>query len=78
LNGNDVLKDLRSSETLAHTPIILHSTKTLDEAEMRFFEEHGIALFSKQALTLPDSAVRLRDLMSNLAAHARAEKNAHA
>jgi CheY-like chemotaxis protein len=78
LNGSEVLKDLRSSEELSGTPIILHSTKALDEADMRFFQEHDIAIFSKQALTQPDAAVRLRELMNTLAAHARMEKNTNA
>jgi CheY-like chemotaxis protein len=71
LNGSEVLKDLRSSDALSHTPVILHSTKTLDEADLRFFQENNVAIFSKQTLTLPDSAARLRELMNTLTAHAR-------
>lgn len=77
LNGTEVLRDLRSSPGLAETSIVLHSTKTLDESELRLFSGNLIAIFPKQALTLPDSAARLRDLMATLTAHARAEKNAN-
>jgi signal transduction histidine kinase/CheY-like chemotaxis protein len=77
LNGAEVLRDLRSSPELAETPVVLHSTKMLDEAELRFFGGKSIAVFPKQALTLPDSAARLRDLMATLTAHARTEKSAN-
>jgi signal transduction histidine kinase/DNA-binding response OmpR family regulator len=77
LNGAEVLRDLRSSPELAETPVVLHSTKMLDEAELRFFAGNSIAVFPKQALTLPDSAARLRDLMATLTAHARTEKSAN-
>ena len=73
LNGSEVLKDLRSSDALSRTPIVLHSTKTLDDADLQFFKDNNIAIFSKQALTLPDSAARLRELMNALAAHAQRE-----
>jgi signal transduction histidine kinase/CheY-like chemotaxis protein len=75
LNGAEVLRDLRSSPELAETPVVLHSTKTLDDAELRFFGGNAVAVFPKQALTLPNSAVRLRDLMATLTAHSRAEKS---
>jgi signal transduction histidine kinase/CheY-like chemotaxis protein len=78
LNGAQVLRDLRSTPELAHIPIVVHSTKTFDEAELRFFREHSVSMFPKQALTLPDSAVRLRELMHALTAHAEAEKSRNA
>lgn len=71
LNGMEVLKDLRNTSELADIPVVLHSTKVLDEAELKFFRENTIAIFSKQSLTLPDSAVRIRELMDTLAQHAR-------
>lgn len=77
LSGTEVLHDLRSSPDLAETPIVIHSTKALDDAELRLFGDHSITIFPKQALTLPDSATRLRDLMAALTAHARAERAAN-
>lgn len=77
LNGAEVLRDLRSTPELAETPVVLHSTKALDDAEQRFFSGRSIAVFPKQALTLPDSAAQLRDLMATLTAHVRAEKGAN-
>jgi len=71
LNGLEVLKELRNSPELKHIPVVLHSTKILDEAELNFFRENTIAIFSKQSLTLPDSAARIRELMETLAQHAR-------
>jgi CheY-like chemotaxis protein len=71
LNGMEVLKDLRNTPELADIPVVLHSTKVLDEAELKFFRENTIAIFSKQSLTLPDSAARIRELMDTLAQHAR-------
>lgn len=78
LNGVEVLRDMRSSPDLAETPIVLHSTRALDDAELRLFGDHSVFVFPKQALTLPDSATRLRDLMAALTAHARAEKGENA
>lgn len=69
LNGSEVLGDLRNSETLRHVPIVLHSTKTLDEADLGLLRKHNVAIFSKQTLTLSDAAVRLRDLIAGLIAH---------
>jgi signal transduction histidine kinase/CheY-like chemotaxis protein len=78
LNGVEVLREFKSSPDLARIPVILHSTKSFDDEELRFFRHHSIAMFPKQALTLPDSAERLRELMATLTAHARIEKNANA
>ena len=76
LNGVEVLRDLRKSPELARTPMILHSTKVLDEADRAMLDENRVAVFSKQSLTLPDAPARLRELMNTLASHARAEKAA--
>lgn len=73
LNGVEVLKDLRSSEDTSSIPVILHSTKILDEAERDFFQKHGVSIFPKQALTLPDSAIRIRELIDTLTAHSEVE-----
>lgn len=78
LNGTEVLKDLRSSSNLKLTPIILHSTKLLDAGERQLLEENGVSIFSKQSLTQPDAATRLRELVNTLAAHARAERGRNA
>ncbi|MGA2250905.1 ATP-binding protein [Terracidiphilus sp.] len=75
LNGAQVLRDLRNTPELARIPVVVHSTKTFDEAELRFFREQFVSIFPKQALTLPDSAIRLRELMHALTAHAEAEKS---
>ena len=74
INGMEVLKDLRSTSELASIPVVLHSTKILDEAELRFFKDNTIAIFSKQSLTLPDSAKRIKDLIDTLADHARTNR----
>jgi signal transduction histidine kinase/CheY-like chemotaxis protein len=74
LTGMEVLKDLRSTEELAGIPVVLHSTKILDEAELKFFTENTIAIFPKQSLTLPDSTTRIKELMSTLARHARTKQ----
>lgn len=74
LTGLEVLKDLRSSEDLAGVPVIFHSTKILDESELKFFGDNTIAIFPKQSLTLPDSATRIRELMATLAKHARSNR----
>ncbi len=78
LNGAQVLRDLRNTPGLAHIPVVVHSTKVFDEAELRFFHEHFITIFPKQALTLPDSAVRLRELLHALTTHAETEKRSNA
>jgi signal transduction histidine kinase/CheY-like chemotaxis protein len=70
INGTEVLRDLRASHDTASIPIVLHSTKILDEAEREFFKQHNVAMFPKQALTLPDSALRVRELIETLTAHA--------
>ncbi|MEO6910445.1 MAG: response regulator, partial [Edaphobacter sp.] len=71
LNGFEVLRDLKESETTAQLPIVLHSTKTLDEAELRFCAENSVAVFPKQSLTLPDASIRLRELIHTITAHTR-------
>jgi signal transduction histidine kinase/CheY-like chemotaxis protein len=75
LNGIEVLKDLRNSADLAHVPVVLHSTKVLDGAELEFFRANTIAIFPKQYLTLPDAASRVRELMDTLASHIRKDKS---
>jgi CheY-like chemotaxis protein len=75
LNGIEVLKDLRNSADLAHVPVVLHSTKVLDGAELEFFRENAIAIFPKQYLTLPDAGSRVRELMDTLASHIRKDKS---
>lgn len=77
LNGADVLKDLRNSESLAHTPIVLHSTRSLDEGDLEFFRRNHVTIFPKQMLTMPDAASRLRELMFTLLSHASAGKDAN-
>ena len=71
LNGMEVLKDLRSSDELGGIPVVLHSTKLLEDAELLFFKKNSIAIFPKQALTLPDAAVRVRELIHTLTSHAQ-------
>jgi signal transduction histidine kinase/CheY-like chemotaxis protein len=73
LNGAEVVRNLRNSEELARTPVILHSTKVLDAEELRYFRENSIAVFPKQALTLADSSSRIRSLIETLAAHSNVE-----
>jgi CheY-like chemotaxis protein len=73
LNGLEVLRDLRSSEYLSQIPVVLHSTKLLDESELEFFRQNTIAIFPKQALTMPDSSVRLRELINTLTSHVRTD-----
>jgi signal transduction histidine kinase/DNA-binding response OmpR family regulator len=75
LNGADVLKDLRSSKQLAHTQIVLHSTKSLDEADLQFFRRNNVAIFPKQMLALPDAASRLRELLSTMLSHASEDES---
>ncbi|MGA7155350.1 MAG: ATP-binding protein [Acidobacteriaceae bacterium] len=77
LNGFEVLQDLRSSESLSQTAVVLHSTKILDGPELEFFKNNTIAIFPKQALTLPDSAQRVRELMDTLAAHSKKDTAYH-
>jgi len=69
------LQNLRATPETANIPVILHSTKILDETEREFFKEHRVAVFPKQALTLPDSALRVRELIETLTAHSAAESS---
>ncbi len=78
LNGLEIVQDLRASAVTAKTPIVLHSTKTLDDAELHLCRENSVAIFPKQSLTLPDSALRLRDLIHTLSSHSRAENGTNA
>lgn len=78
LNGFEILKDLKDSEITARIPIVLHSTKTLEEPEVQLCREHSVAVFPKQSLTLPDAAIRLRELIHTVSEHARAEHRARA
>lgn len=78
LNGVEVLREFKNVPELAGIPVVLHSTKALDDDELRFFRDHSIAIFPKQVLTLPDSAQRLRELIVTMTAHARIEKGANA
>ncbi len=73
LNGIEVLKDLRSKEETSRIPVVLHSTKVLDDAEREFFQENGVTIFPKQALTLPDSSMRVRELIDTLTSHIETE-----
>jgi signal transduction histidine kinase/DNA-binding response OmpR family regulator len=73
LSGFEVLKDLKESESTSQLPIVLHSTKTLDEADLRLCAENSVAVFPKQSLTLADAAIRLRELIHTMSAHAPTE-----
>lgn len=73
LNGIEILKDIRNSPELTRTPVVLHSTKVLDARELEFFKQHAGAVLPKQCLTLPDAALRVRELMEALTAHAGKE-----
>lgn len=73
MNGLEILKDLKESHRTASIPIVLHSTKTLEESELRLCRENSVTIFSKQALTLPDAPIRLREIIHTIAAHTRAE-----
>lgn len=75
LNGKEVLRDLRADADTARIPVVLHSTKILDESERDYFLKNGVAIFPKQALTLPDSAIRVRELIDTLISHAAAESS---
>lgn len=74
LTGLEVLKNLRSMEDLAGIPVVLHSTKVLDESEFEFFTGNGVAILAKQSLALPDSAIRIKGLMATLIQPARANQ----
>lgn len=78
LNGLEVLKDLRNSDELKNIPVVLHSTRTLDEAELEYFKANTVAILPKQSLTLPDSAVRVRELLVTLASHLGLDAGGHA
>ena len=69
VNGAEVMQDLRRIEEFARLPIVLHSTKLLDDADRQLVEQLGVAVFSKQMLTQPDAPVRLRELMRTMVAH---------
>jgi CheY-like chemotaxis protein len=69
LNGFEIVRDLRASAVSAATPIVLHSTKVLTEAEEKLCREYEVVVFGKQALTETDSATRLRELMDTLTSH---------
>jgi signal transduction histidine kinase/CheY-like chemotaxis protein len=78
LTGLEVLREFKGSPELANIPVVLHSTKTMDEEELRFFHDNSIAILPKQALTLPDSAQRVSELIITLTAHARVENSTKA
>ena len=73
LNGAEVVRNIRNSDELMQTPVVLHSTKVLDAEELQYFRDNSIAVFTKQALTLADSSTRIRSLIETLAAHANVE-----
>lgn len=73
LNGAQVLRDLRSIPELMHTPVILHSTKDLDEQECAFYERNSVEIFAKQSLAAPDGVSRLNALLETLTSHASLE-----
>ena len=75
LNGLEVLKDIRNSTALSKTPVVLHSTKILDESELEFFKQNTIAIFPKQNLALADSTARVRELIGTLINHTDAKAN---
>ncbi|MEG9436311.1 response regulator [Edaphobacter sp. HDX4] len=66
LDGMDVLKSIRRIESLSDTPVVLHSTKNLDDSETAFIREQSTIIFTKQSLSLPDPADRVRRLIASL------------
>ncbi len=78
LNGIEILTDLRNLEISPPPQVVLHSTKTLDDSELRRCRENSVIIFPKQSLTLPDSAVRLRELMQAISGHTKVEHGASA
>ena len=75
LNGMQVLRDLRNVPELAQTPVILHSTKELNEEEDAFYQRNSVEIFPKQWLASPHAASRLRELLETLTAPRRLEDN---
>lgn len=73
LNGTEVFRNIRNTAELSGIPVVLHSTKILSHDEVEFFHENAVAVFPKQALTLPDSASRVLELIETLAAHSLRE-----
>ena len=74
LTGMEVLKDLRNAEEVKSIPVVLHSTKVLDKAELEFFSDNAVTIFPKQSLTLPDCAIRISELMATLTQHASTDQ----
>lgn len=71
LNGAEVLRNIRNSQELSRVPVVLHSTKVLEPEEIEFFRKNSITVFPKQLLALPDSTVRVRELIETLLSHVR-------
>ncbi len=73
LNGAEVLRHLKNTESLSNTRVVLHSTKTLSDKEIRYFRDNSVFIFSKQAMALPDSGSSIRKLVERLTQRPSAE-----
>jgi DNA-binding response OmpR family regulator len=73
LNGAEVLRHLKNTESLSNIRVVLHSTKTLSDKETAYFNENSVSIFSKQSMTLPDSGSSIRKLVKQLTQKPSAE-----
>ncbi len=69
MDGFETLKRLKASPDTRDIPVIIVSSKVLDEAERRRLEERTLAVISKEATSREAAIGKIRDAVQKLTAN---------
>ena len=58
--GLETLRELKNSSFAAHVPVIIHTSKDLNQEELEVIKRFGASLYPKQKLAEADSSASLR------------------
>jgi signal transduction histidine kinase/DNA-binding response OmpR family regulator len=72
MNGLEVLDELESHDTTSRIPVVIVTSKVLDDSERRLLNPRGVSILPKEWLAAPDAADRVRGILSDVAPMASA------
>jgi signal transduction histidine kinase/CheY-like chemotaxis protein len=64
LNGFEVLREIRRNSSLAHIPVIVHSSKDLSAQEWNDLSRLGAVIYPKRDVSSDEGTTRLREMLT--------------